>query len=185
MRTFIAISIPLTTKIKKLLRDLEIHLKDVCLSYTNPNQYHITLAFLGETSSEQAIAISNDLKNLTFIKEPLLIELKGTGLFRNINNPKVLWIGTSDVSALKILWAKVNEIAIKNGFTASEDSFTPHITIGRIKSLGKDNNLINLIEKYKEVDFGKICIPELTFFQSITTSEGAQYKVIEKFKLTE
>ncbi|PYT09516.1 MAG: RNA 2',3'-cyclic phosphodiesterase, partial [Acidobacteria bacterium] len=66
---------------------------------------------------------------------PFEIEVSGAGCFPSPRNPRVLWVGFSAVpEALKQLYANLEDELAREGFPREKRKFSPHLTIGRIRS---------------------------------------------------
>ena len=63
-RTFIAIEIPATVKLKELLELLRVDLRDDEIRWVDPEILHITLSFIGDTSEQQVNYISEQLEEI-------------------------------------------------------------------------------------------------------------------------
>ncbi|OIO30782.1 MAG: hypothetical protein AUJ60_02550 [Nitrospirae bacterium CG1_02_44_142] len=66
------------------------------------------------------------------------------------------------------------------GFKRDEKQFTPHLTIGRVKSMRNKDALIKELATLKEADFGKIEVINITLMKSELKQGGAEH-----FKLSE
>lgn len=183
MRTFIAAEIPVTTEIKNLITDLQKNLKGVELKYTNLNNYHITLAFLGETTENQIKSVCKELSSIRPINQQIEISVAGLGVFKDGQHPSVLWLGLKPNRVLEELHRTINQIVESLGFKIDHRPFAPHLTVGRVKKADSDHNLSYFISHYEKCEFAKILIPGVVYFQSQLTSQGPIYKPIQKFKL--
>lgn len=183
MRTFIAIDIPPTGQILNLYNDITANLKGINVKYTDTNQYHITLSFLGETSASQVEEISNSLESLDIKTRNNDIHLYGLGVFGNWQKPSSIWIGIKPNTAIETLWLKVNELITSFGFKTDERKFSPHLTAGRVKSITMPHNLETFKEKYQNYSFGESSLTEFVFYQSILTQQGPIYRPIKRFKV--
>ena len=87
-RLFIALDIPDETKEK--LADLGRDLPGA--AWVSPNQMHLTLRFLGETTREDFRMIAEALEGIRC--PAFLLSLQGIGHFPKRGEPETLWIGT-------------------------------------------------------------------------------------------
>jgi len=66
-----------------------------------------------------------------------VLTLGKTGVFPNINRPRVLWVGVEgEVESLRILYDLVEDSLTNIGFTSEKRGFNPHLTVGRIRREG-------------------------------------------------
>lgn len=183
MRTFIAINIPSSLGLQDLYHDLCLNLKGIDIKYSEINNLHITLAFLGETKPEQIEMIGSGLEVITIESNAIELDLYGLGVFKNFHNPQVLWVGIKTNDALRQLWVLVNQVIEQHGFKPDERGFSPHLTIGRIKKTFPGHNLVQFIKKYENVSLGHLLIKDFVFYQSILKPEGPIYKPIQQFSI--
>jgi RNA 2',3'-cyclic 3'-phosphodiesterase len=128
---FFALSLP--NELKKEIHELTAPLREEesFKKWVHPEDYHITLAFLGDASQENldvAIdTVTHSLHNLG--RFPL--SLKQFGTFGKSDEPRIFWMGVNPSSSLHQIREKVYEACEEAGFRLDSRPFTPHITIGR------------------------------------------------------
>lgn len=183
MRTFIAINIKQELKFTKLYSALKKSLNDEAIRWVNPNDFHLTLRFLGNTSVEQINNICTGLKDIAQRIQSFQIELKGLGYFKSKGHPKVLYANIERSSELRELALEIDKLATLNGFEAERKEFKPHLTLGRIKFIKNRNNFYDLINNFKETEIQIVSTKEIIFYQSILNSDGAKYIPLKVIKL--
>ncbi len=97
MRLFAAVAIPgpVRNDIIAIQRELKpLALGDV--RWTNPEQLHLTLKFLGNVPSASIEAVKNVLTEACAGVRPFLLRAKGIGFFPNARSPRVIWVGFED-----------------------------------------------------------------------------------------
>jgi 2'-5' RNA ligase len=102
-RIFIAVRIEPQSTLKGMISDLKSALKDDRIKWTEPENFHITLAFLGETEEDKIKEVAKMLTRVCPESGELELVLKGAGIFKNINDPRVLWTGIEPSEKLNIL----------------------------------------------------------------------------------
>jgi 2'-5' RNA ligase len=89
--------------------------------------YHITLAFLGDTSTDQMQLIEEALEGFTVPSFDL--HLTDTGYW---SEPAVLWLGPAAApDALQQLADKCKRVANRAGIRVSQRRYQPHLTLAR------------------------------------------------------
>jgi 2'-5' RNA ligase len=134
IRTFICIEIP--ESIKSRIEELQETLRqsDALVSWTRPSNVHLTLKFLGGVDSSQIDRISKALRRAATGIGPFEVEVGGAGCFPSPRNPRVLWIGISNVpEQLRQFYSNVEDEMAREGFPREKRHFSPHLTIGRIR----------------------------------------------------
>ena len=94
---------------------------------TRVDQWHVTLAFLGEVPDPEPLLGS--LRTAAERAQPLHLQLRGSGFFRG---PGVLFAGVSgDVDPLHRLAADVTAVCRDAGVHLEPRPYRPHLTVAR------------------------------------------------------
>ena len=155
-RGFIAVEIPYIEKIKKLHE--EIGRVPTNIKLVELENIHITLKFLGDTNEDNIDNIHHIIKNSIQDIQPFSIQLKGTGVFPNRNYIKVIWMGIEKTEKISLISSSLNTQLSTLGFKEEKRGFKPHLTIGRVKSANGKDQLISIINKYREIIFNEIIV---------------------------
>ena len=182
MRTFICIEI-LDAKIIQDISDIQREFKSLQgrIKSTELENIHITLKFLGDITEDTADEIIELLDKVEF--EPIDLHLKGTGCFPNPKRPRIVWIGVEEgADKVRNIYDQINRKLSKYNF--KKDRFKSHITISRVKFLDRRETprFINLLDQFKDKDFGTIKISSFQFKKSVLTSKGPIYTTLNEFK---
>jgi RNA 2',3'-cyclic 3'-phosphodiesterase len=183
-RLFVALE--LLPELRQALSRIQDKLKryDLDVKWVNPDNIHLTIRFLGEINEAQMPGISQLLKD-TLAQYPMTeISLEELGAFPVLNNPRVIWIGCKEKGNSLV---KAYE-ALEKGFQAmglskDDHAFSPHLTLGRVKSRKNIEQFKSYCEQNKTIQVGIQKVESLTLFQSTLTSTGPIYNVIEEFLL--
>jgi 2'-5' RNA ligase len=92
-RIFIAIKAEAGATLLKIVSSLKSGLIEEGIKWTNPDNIHITLAFLGDTEEDMIRVISSKLKDRCEGSGNFELYIRGTGVFRNLSDPRVIWAG--------------------------------------------------------------------------------------------
>lgn len=181
IRSFISINLndALKKEINNLLMDLKKYNFDV--KWVPAENLHITLKFLGHIPEETIEKVKERLYNIVFSFKPFRLRFNGMGFFPDKKRPRVIWINISDSDVLKILQEAIEEKLKEIGFAKEERGFSPHLTIGRIRSLRDRERLVELVETIKDREFGIIDVDRVSLMKSDLRPGGAQYSVIAEF----
>ena len=94
---------------------------------SNPDQWHITLAFLGEVPTPEALY--DGLRAVAARTPPFDVHLAGSGVFAGA---RVVWTGVGgDLDGLAALASDVQQACRNAGITLEARRFRPHLTVGR------------------------------------------------------
>ncbi len=180
MRLFIAI--PLDTDIKQRLKELQDRLirAGVRASWTKPDQFHLTLKFLGEQPESQIESIRNVLLRAAGTTPAFTIRLERTGCFPDSGSVRVVWVGPNERSQSLLCVAQdIETFSSEIGIAKEKRTFSEHFTIGRVKM---DSSHGKLRELVLAEAFG-LCVQkvkELVLYQSVLKPSGAEYNVITR-----
>ena len=122
MRLFIAIN--LSPEMKNTLTDAQraMYHRGVRGNFTPEENLHLTLAFIGEYPS--ADAVMDALSSVTFT--PFDLALDGVGRFGEL-----WWAGLRESTALTAVVRRVRRALAESGIPFDRKRFTPHITLIR------------------------------------------------------
>uniref|UniRef100_A0A7C4B908 RNA 2',3'-cyclic phosphodiesterase n=1 Tax=Thermofilum pendens TaxID=2269 RepID=A0A7C4B908_THEPE len=186
LRVFIAVKVDeasLVARVKQLQEDLER--AGLKAKFVEPENLHITLRFVGEIPAEKVEVLRQKLRETHYKRFSMLI--KGVGAFPSISRPRVLWLGVEEGSAeLSQLASLVSRTvdSLKLGIPqgSEEGSFTPHLTIARLKA-PPPPEARRIMESLAEAVFGRQNVDTFYLFKSDLTPRGPLYTVIERYVL--
>jgi 2'-5' RNA ligase len=184
IRTFIALELP--PDLKRVLAALQEKLRTHtdCVRWVNPEQIHLTLKFLGSTEEGLVEPVSRILVNLAAAATPFRTQVAGIGAFPNPRNPKVIWVGMpGDQGTLLQFQEQLEDALAPVGFAKEKRSFSPHLTLGRVKEGKGKRELEQLIETYQSKDLGYFAADTIVFFRSDLHPTGPVYAALKTIKL--
>ncbi|HEX7494940.1 MAG TPA: RNA 2',3'-cyclic phosphodiesterase [Bacteroidales bacterium] len=182
-RIFIALNVEAGDTLQKMISLLKSRLSEENIRWTNPENIHITLSFLGDTEEKWIKDINSMLKNKCEGSGRFDMFIKGFGVFRNVNDPRIIWFGIEPSAKLMSLNGSIMKGLTELGIKIEDRPFKPHLTIGRIKHLNDKVTLKALIDKYQNSEIQKSMINEVILFESILLQSGPLYKPLAKFTL--
>lgn len=180
-RAFIAIE--LNDDAHAELSSLEAKLKkaDADVTWVKPENIHLTLKFLGDITDEQVEAVKSSLDEIAKVETPFSFKLKGMGAFPKLEYPRVLWVGIEGADPTP-LYKKIEDALSELNFARDDRRFTPHLTLGRVRSPKNKAKLIRLIESTNFESKNSVQADAVTFFQSTLTPNGSIYTVLHRAK---
>ena len=180
-RGFIAVEIKISPKILKIIKDLEK--SGANLKLVKPEKMHITLKFLGDTEEKLIPKIEEIIKNSVEKIESFEIKLKNTGVFPNPNYLKVVWIGIENSEKIKEIAEEIDNKLVKIGFKKEKRKFSAHITIARVRSSRNKDEILEILNKYKEEEFLTMKIDKIKLKKSELTKKGPIYTTLKEIKI--
>lgn len=137
IRTFVCIEIPESSKNRIGELQEEMRKTGGSVSWTRPSNIHLTLKFLGGVPASRIEHVSKAVSRAANGITQFEIEVAGTGCFPSARNPRVLWVGLTDVpDTMNRLYSNIERELEREGFSREKRRFSPHLTIGRVKTPG-------------------------------------------------
>ena len=190
LRSFIAIELPEEVKDKLIVfRDtIKQDIRGHEVKWVNINNIHLTIKFLGEAEWEtiQKIGDNFEQKPNEFPSPNLIISK--IGMFPNKYQPKILWVGCSKPAELVNIYTAFNKICAPLNFPIEKRSFSPHLTIGRVKpnpSLNTVHNIQSGFFKYESIEFGNFTANQVIIFHSDLKPSGPVYSPVRIIHLNQ
>jgi 2'-5' RNA ligase len=183
MRTFIAIEIP--EEVKAAIAAIQDDLRQARaeVSWTKPENIHLTLKFLGEIDESLIEPIESACVETAKEFSAFSLSVNGVGAFPNAHHPRVLWAGLADeVEELKRMQAALDERLVAAGFAREARAFSPHLTFGRVKSSKNNRSLISRLNVYQLPIYSFIA-REIILMRSQLHPAGARYTPLKKAQL--
>ncbi len=184
IRSFLAIEVPpaIQKKMETVQKDLKS--SDADVRWASPDKIHLTLKFFGNIEESQIDSIMSSIEEPVRGTQPFQIRVRGTGAFPNPKNPRVLWIGlTEGKETLGHLQKELESSLEKLGFQPEDRPFSPHLTLGRVKSGRGKGALTAKIEKYREEEFGEFQVERVILFKSDLKPSGPIYTALREATL--
>ena len=152
------------------------HLNRNVLKWVKPENWHVTLVFLGETP-ESEIEVLQQLIEESFSNIPAFsADLSRVGVFPNTHNPKVLWLGLENLEFLMPAYNRIRELLQQNGFSLDDKPLKPHLTLARVKNIQHRASFETLLNHYQQSTFGRVEINRVALYESTSTTNGPVYK---------
>ncbi|QQC87667.1 RNA 2',3'-cyclic phosphodiesterase [Streptomyces alfalfae] len=129
-RVFIALAPPDEAK-RELVGELgSAYAAHPRMRWNRVEDWHITLAFLGEVPADVIPLLRSPLADLATARPPLTLALRGGGHF----DERVLWAGVAgELDALHELAADVRATVTGCGIALPDRRFRPHLTLARAR----------------------------------------------------
>jgi 2'-5' RNA ligase len=180
MRLFVALQ--LSAEVRETFAALlgELRRTDSKPRWVHPENLHITLKFIGHVAEETLPPICNALATVQ-VPPPMTIEFHGLGFFPNALRPTVAWAGTQPLPELAALTDKIDSALTVCGVPRETRSFSPHLTLARLKETRLSDALRAQIEKEQNRSFGNQTIREFQLIESKLKSTGAEYTTLRSF----
>ncbi len=127
VRLFVGLAVPYELRLR--LSGLIAH-RFPGAKWVPPENYHLTLRFIGEVDNGRADDIDAGLSAIA--ARGFDLTLSGVGTFETRGRPHALWVGVERNAALEQLRAKVESAVVRAGCEPERRRFVPHITLARL-----------------------------------------------------
>ena len=185
VRTFLAINLPdkQTRQISEAIEQWRRH--RAAVRWTPASRIHLTLKFLGDVHESALKSICEACRDVASKHETMELRTAVTGAFPTVKRPRILWIGLASLQyrVLHNLQQDIENTLENMGFPREERPFSPHITVGRVKSGRKIARLMEAFMAY-EPDQTPFAIDSFTLYSSTLTPQGPIYRELERFSLS-
>ena len=182
-RLFLAIDIAPGTVLSDAFDNIRHTLRMEKINWVRKDQMHLTLAFLGDTEENIIPGLVSGIETVIKSHHSFNLTLTGLGVFRNIHDPRVIWTGCESEKEFQLIKTETDEVLKALAFEVEDRPFSPHLTLGRIKSMRHLNHLGQLIGVYKDTVFQTENVRKIVLYESKLTSDGPEYTPLHKFVL--
>ncbi len=159
---------------------------EVRIRWTDAENIHVTLKFLGGTDTPIIPLVEETLDRLTRPLFPFEVGCQRIGAFPSIERPRILWAGLDPKGAevMSLLQLTIERELAELGFAPEDRDYHPHVTLGRVKST-RAIDMTSIATDLAEFDFGKSFVKDIALYESALTPSGPRYTVLNRFSLGE
>jgi 2'-5' RNA ligase len=185
IRTFIGIDVgeEIRDRLVSLQEQLAIFESEV--KWVEPENLHLTLLFLGEVDQRETIDICRAAQKATQSMPAFVMSIEAVGCFPNIRRPRTLWVGvgkgSDEVCAVHdAIEAPLLEMG---NYRRETRGYTPHVTLGRVKSDRPNDELAKALQKHQIWSAGEVTVDDVCVMSSVLGPNGPTYTVLGRAKL--
>ena len=183
VRTFICIEVPQSIKerIARLQEALGRH--EARISWVKSSNIHLTIKFLGDVEAARIPAVCSAAERAVQLSSTFDIEVGGAGCFPSAKSPRVFWVGLTAVPyPLAQLQGSIENELANEGFPREGRRFSPHLTIGRVRSPKQASLAAEELIKVG-FDVESFRVVEVIVMRSDLNPTGSVYTPIVKLKV--
>lgn len=188
-RLFIAVAIPqeVKAKIEAAQSELRRALTGPGVRWTRREQFHLTLKFLGDVDAARVQPLEEAIRAACRGFGPLHMRAERVGFFPDSRPPRVVWAGVRDeTDQLPRLQQAVDDATRDFTTEPTEERFTGHITLARIKAIRRPeaDALGKAAAGMAERLFGQWPACEVELMRSVLSPQGARHTSLATIALT-
>jgi len=184
LRTFIAVDLG------KAIRDRIVALQETLartgteVKWVEPENLHVTLLFLGEVDAREVPEVCRIVAEGARSQPAFPLSVETLGCFPHPRRPRVLWVGVGEgTQPLVALHDELEGPLQELGYRREERRYTPHITLGRVKSDRPTDQLSAALAKHAGWKGGETTVQEVQVMSSELTPQGPVYTVLSRAAL--
>jgi len=183
LRCFIAVTLPASLKqsVGKMIGSLRDAGADI--KWIPEENLHLTLKFLGATGEEKIGEIAGALRKKISPHRPFYITIGGVGCFPGGRHPRVIWVGIQEYGPLEDIYRAAEDVMAQFGYPPEDRPFSPHLTIGRVRSGKRLAEGLKRLEEFRTVGFDEFEVKGVTLMKSELKPGGAEYSSLAEIPL--
>jgi RNA 2',3'-cyclic 3'-phosphodiesterase len=147
--------------------------------WSERDQLHLTLRFIGEVDGRDANAIDDALSAIQ--APPFMLQLKGVGEFGG-KSPRALWAGVASPEPVVHLQRKIEVALQRIGLPAEERKFTPHVTLARLRATPR-GRAIDFLADHALYASEPFEVASFILYSSTLTPNGSLYRAERGYRL--
>lgn len=183
MRTFIAVdfSPKIINKITEIIKYFKTQTPQKAIKWVAPEHLHLTIKFLGDVPENKIDQIKGLIKATLNNENGSEIEVDGLGMYPNPHMPRVIWLGIEGTERLREIHNKLDTELQKADIPPDNRSFSPHLTIARIRRRADKETVKEIGETLSSFNVGSLgnCnINNIILYKSELTPEGPEYTAL-------
>jgi 2'-5' RNA ligase len=189
VRVFIAVPLPrsLLEKMAALQRQLDGQVPPRSVRWVRVEGIHLTLKFLGDTSTEKLPAIKQALAAVARHAPTCTFTVEGLGCFPNLHRPNIVWVGVKEPTGwLEVLQNAIEEAMTHFGYSPEKRGFKPHLTLGRVDRRASRTDAAQVGAAVANATvglLGEVSADRFDLIRSMLKPTGAEYTTLEEFPL--
>lgn len=182
-RIFLSIFIP--SQIKEELVNIKESYKSLPIKWTNNDNLHITLFFIGFLSEEKINILKEEIKRVTLNYNQFFIYLEDISYYpKKREKSEYVWVNIKKTKELIKLNGDIKKILLKNNIKIFEEKeFLPHITLAKINKTKWRNIDLEEIPMIEENINTKFKVDKIEIIESKLNRKESNYVILEKIKL--
>lgn len=168
MRLFVALDLP---------QEVKVRLAAMCggipgVRWVPPENYHLTLRFIGEVPGYMAEELDIALANIR--AKPFELSLSGLGTFEKAGRVQSLHVVAGRTPGLAHLQAKIETALQRAGLPPERKKFAPHVTIARTDGAAVPK-LAGFVQAHNLFRTEPVMVEHFVLFSSRLGKEQAVY----------
>jgi RNA 2',3'-cyclic 3'-phosphodiesterase len=138
---------------------------------------HVTLKFLGNVDRAKLETVKHALGKVQF--KPFSLEVKGSGAFPSLGRMNVIWVGLGEGwTNISPIFEQTEKLFSELGFQRESRAFSPHVTVARVKSPRKKDEIARFLRDLVDKSFGTFKVDRVRLKESVLFPAGPKYSTL-------
>jgi 2'-5' RNA ligase len=181
MRLFTGLDLP--AEVVRNLEELQERLRPKAQIHWSPLvNLHITTKFIGEWPEERLDELKASLAKLP-VRSAIPVHIHKMGFFPNPHSPRI-FTGGVEAPGLEALAKDTDGVTAALGIESEKRTFSPHLTLARIRDKVNLQPLREAIAALPSQDFGRFEATRFFLYQSRPGKAGSVYTKLADFSLS-
>lgn len=184
MRLFVAVDLP--DALDGDVRAAQDRFGDASgLTFTAPEQAHVTLQFLGRVDDDRVDAVERAIETAVDDAgvDPFDATVGGFGVFPSLEYISVVWTGVRQgAGELSRLHDHVERELTTLGFAGDDHAFTPHVTLARMND-ARGKETVQRVVREEDPTIGSFRVDAVRLKRSELTHDGPTYSTVAAVSL--
>lgn len=184
MRLFVSVDLP-SELADEVAAVQDLFADAAGLDFTDPEQAHLTMKFLGETPDHRLEETVDALETAVDSAdvEPFEVTYGGLGVFPSIEYISVVWLGVQKGGReFERLHVPIEAELVDAGFEEADHEFTPHVTLARMNHAG-GKDLVQRVVRENSPVVGTTTVEDVRLTESTLTQDGPVYETVHTVAL--
>ncbi len=184
MRLFVSVDLP--ASLAEAVAAVQDELRPASgLNFTDPEQAHVTLKFVGETDPDRLSTVDDAVERAVSDADvgPFEVTYGGLGVFPSLEYISVVWLGVErGGAALTRLHEAVERETTAVGVDPETHEFTPHVTLARMDHAGGKDHVQSVVRE-RSPTVGTTTVEAVSLTESDLGPDGPAYSTVERYSL--
>jgi len=185
IRTFISIDVGEEIRERLVSLQQNLALVEPEVKWVEPENLHLTLLFLGEVDQRETIDICRAAQKALHDMPAFVMSVEAAGCFPNIRRPRTLWVGVGKgAEEVCAVHDAIEKPLLEMGnYRRETRGYTPHVTLGRVKSDRPSDALAKALQKHQTWSAGEVTVEDVCVMSSVLGQDGPTYTVLGRARL--
>ena len=184
IRTFLSIELTSSIRDRIVMLQNRLAATGADVKWTDAKNLHVTLLFLGEVPDKEVATVYRIAQKAVEGMGEFTMTVEGFGCFPNPRRPRILWVGIGQgTQELVRIHDALEEPLVDLGYRREDRKYTPHITLGRVRSARPAERLTQALHELTGWSAGEMTVEQVHVMGSELTPTGPVYTVLGRAPL--